>query len=178
MKIIDKLENKTEDAKDKGLKFHVPLMNRRGKSESFQLGLGLKESPINRIFEVRQKLEKVEDRLRASNFYKNIFVWIILIFPLIMGILSYGRMYEMRNLIPINVPLLRLFTDLSEIFLPNYFLYVLPALPLVVSWLSIILIRISYRKLEKYLFSFLMFSLTLSAMGYYIVVNILNIYSR
>lgn len=145
--------------------------------EPLQLDLGLKQSPLNKLFEVRQKLDKLEDRVRLSQYWSNPLIWMSLIFPLFMFFIFFKFYISVYNLIPDQVPLVKINKDFSEIFLPKYWMILIPSLITFFSLATTISFRIAYRKLEKFVFINFLFFLTLTIIAYYIVWSVSKIFA-
>jgi hypothetical protein len=144
------------------------------KDEPLQLDLGLKESPLNRLYEVRQKLEKLEDRLRLSNYWRNPMIWIMILFPLVCMLIFYRYAFAAYKVLPESIPLIWANPELSTILAPKPFIIIIPAVTLLCSVITAIFVRMSYRKLEKFIFIFMISYIILSVLGYLVCWNVLK----
>lgn len=144
--------------------------------EPLQLDLGLKESPLNRLFEVRQRLEKIEDRLKLSNYWKNPLIWVIIFFPLVCAFLFYRYYLPIQSQLPDQIPLIWSQPNIASIFLPKTFLIIIPAIVILCSWIIALLLRFSYRKLEKFVYIYSICFLIISLLSYISVWRVVKIF--
>ena len=159
-----------------GKKTETPETKNRIDDEPLQLDLGLKESPLNRLFAARRKLDKLEDRLKVSQFWRNPLLWITILFPLSMTILFSKYYWSIQSSLPDDIPLVAFHTNISEIFLPKILLFLVPLIIFAFSIVVAGLFRISYRRMEKFAFMIMLLYITLTILSYYTVFKVVRIY--
>ena len=177
MKILSKVQ--TDKKNNDSSKVFVPLQEKIRRvlpEKEIQLQLGLKESPLNRLFEVRQKLDKFEDRLKLSHYWRNPMLWVMVFVPIIIMIFYLRYYLSIQNQIPDLVPLMHINQDLLTLFLPKYWLLILPASSIVVSAVMALLFRLSYRKLENCVFLFMLLCIFKDVVCYMVIINATNIF--
>ena len=144
--------------------------------EPLQLDLGLKESPLNKLFAARQKLEKIEDRLKISQYWKNPVLWIIILFPFTIALIFSKFYFEIQSSLPDQIPLVAFHTNISDVFLPKLLLLIIPIVIFAFSIVVVGLFRISYRKMEKYAFMVMLLYSTLTIISYYSIFQVVKLY--
>ncbi|MEI7603838.1 MAG: hypothetical protein WCJ19_02355 [bacterium] len=141
-----------------------------------QLDLGLKESPINKLFAVRHKLDKFEDRIKISQYSKNPILWIMIFVPLIITIYLYYKYSQVQDRLPEFVPMIWITGSDTPILISKYWLMVLSSVSFVLSVSLIILVRFAYTKIEKIIPVFAAFITITSLVTYESVMRIIKIF--
>jgi len=175
MKILDLLP-KSNDQESQFEKTLIRIQRSKNEDEPIQLDLGLKESPLNKLFEVRQKLDRFEDRIKLSHYTRNIFLWIMFFFPALVAGFTVYRYYNVANQMPDNVPLMWMNYDISTLLLPKYWLVVLTVGPFIAGFLCILLFRFSYRRLEKAVFMVMCFIILSSTLSLFIFDKVVGVF--
>ena len=177
MKIIPKI------IKENGiLRIPRPIKEKQKQVEveddiSLQLDLGLKQSPLNKLFEVRQKLDRLEDRVKLSQYWRNIYIWLIIFFPIMFFMIQMISLRSNYESIPDNIPLLWINFDLVGTFLPKWFLILIPVFVLLISFVIVVILRLAYRRMERYLALINVSVISISILCYIVTDRIINLFT-
>ncbi|MCK9415625.1 MAG: hypothetical protein PHG60_01585 [Candidatus Dojkabacteria bacterium] len=113
-------------------------MPREKKEQNKQLGLKLKESPLNSIAKYKERFELFRAQWDIKRYTKSNWVWLIIILSVALLVTQIYTIQESIHLLPKKIPLFQIYVDANKTLAPTKYVYLIPIISASILILGII----------------------------------------
>lgn len=96
------------------------------------MDLGLKESPKNFFYNIKNKLSLERTKLETKNFLKNPYTWATLVIPFTMIGIQLYLFYTNSSQLPNKIPIYPFYNSVQKQIAPNEYLLIYPTISILI----------------------------------------------
>jgi hypothetical protein len=140
-----------------------------------QIDLNLKESLFNRVFNIKRKILRVEDRMRFSFFFRSFWVWLSIFTGGTATIVAFIYIFSKWNNLPLEVPAFQLFNVSGNKLISKASLVLIAFAPGFITSTGLGILYVIFREYErlKYLiYQLILLTSILSLYGLYTLIKL------
>lgn len=146
------------------------------KDQNPQLTLELKEPRINTFYKIKRKLYNKYKIFESRKYIRNSYVWFFII---TMTSLIFIQLYYIlinQVTLPPMIPLLQIYIDLNKRLIPDWGIYLIPALSVGMLFTIVILTYQSFHKLRPLAIISMGYTLFATGLLTYSLLKLLSLY--